>query len=89
MKKIENTAWAKRFWTITGGLDYETGIKLAIDPALRVRIEKNTDLGYKQWAIVVIEPNLKPEITEFWLESFDTKKEAVALCKEMRWKIQK
>lgn len=92
MRKIENTPWAKGFKRDCP-TSYKTALRIVKDPSLLVRIEKSNELwkNKPQWAIVIVEPQIVgcERLDDFWLDSFDTKKEAVALCTKMRWRIEK
>lgn len=76
--QIEQTAWAKRF-LVACPTDYRQAIALA-EKVEWVTIEKRDEHSAKGdfvWAII-------PEIdTEFWLDGMKTKREALAVCKEM------
>lgn len=61
---------------------YEYAIEMALNPWFKVLVYKSYDLGDNPvWAI---ESALEPG---FWMSAKDTKKEALALCKEMKWKV--
>ena len=82
MKAIERTAWAKEFkkecdW------QYDNALKLATDPDLYVAVVKSYEVSISgEWAIIA-------GGTDFWLDAKKTKREAVALCKQMGWRISK
>jgi hypothetical protein len=90
-KKIENTKWAKSFKEECPS-QYKLAIRLVLDPELLVRIVKNDEecKNHWRWAILVVKPEIAhcQKINDFWLDSLGTKKEALALCKEMSWKIK-
>ena len=87
-EEIEATAWAKRFKKDCG-----QSYSQAIDIALRTRlviIEKRDDnsfLGDYQFAITTADADEYED--DFWLDAFDTKKEALSLCREMGWMVKK
>lgn len=82
--EIEQTVWAKRF-KAECPTSYIEAIALA-EKADMVVIEKRDDhssAGDYLWAII-------PEInTDFWMDALKTKKEALAVCREMRWRVRR
>ena len=82
--KIEDTAWAKRF-KAECPTAYDDAIKIAGETS-HVTLEKRDDHSAKGdfvWAITsVTEP-------DFWLDGCKTKKEALAVCKELKWVVRK
>lgn len=87
-KELKKTQWAKRCKKETITEIYELSLDLALNPDLQVLVYKSTALEKPVWAISVQETNSRPD-DNFWMDTFKTKKEAVALCKEMKWKIVK
>ncbi len=77
---LEATPWAQAF-LIDAPTSYKQAIEFAQQPGLRVFIRPTDENGYRQWAICVEE---KPD---FWMDAFDTRTQAVALCKTMTWKM--
>jgi hypothetical protein len=84
MKNIKNSKWAKEFKKDCPTA-YNEAIKLAQDPNLEVDVYKSDEagafMGDFQW-VIATEKN-------FWMDAKKTKKEALALCKEMGWKLIK
>ncbi len=80
LDNIENTPWAKKFYKINP-IDYNQGIDLARNPNLDLFLYHNKETDNWLWSIST-EDN-------FWMDSFKTKKEALALCKKMGWKLSK
>lgn len=82
--EIEQTNWAKRFKE-----ECPTSYKEAIELAERVEwvfIEQRDDhssQGDYVWAVI-------PEINqEFWLEACKVKKDSLAACREMGWRVRR
>ena len=75
---ITTTAWGSQF---DPSQLIKTAIKHLIRSNFQVELYPNTETGYKRWAIVT------ESDPTFWIDSFRTKKEAVALCKEMEWEV--
>lgn len=80
-KKIESTPWAKAF-KLDSPVSYEQGIRYALEPELQVILDHNNESSDWVWAIRVFDS------PEFWMDVRPTKKDAIALCREMGWKIQ-
>lgn len=82
--KIESTEWAKWF-KAECPTSYADAIKLA-EQVDYVAIEQRDDLSGKDdflWAII-------PECnTDFWLDALPTKNEALAVCREMKWRVRR
>jgi hypothetical protein len=64
---------------------YKEVIGLGLLKKLLVVIRLNENNNKKQWSIVVIEPE---EYKGFWMDSFNTKREAISLCTGMGWRIK-
>lgn len=82
--ELEATEWAKRFKAGCKTM-YEDALKLAAKVD-RVVIEQRDDHSSKGdflWAII---PDCD---TEFWLDALPTKKAAVAVCREMHWRVRR
>lgn len=79
-QQIEKTSWAKEFKRECLKY-YSDALQFALRTPLFVDIYKTDETGELLWVIQVKE-------TTFWMDGFKTKKEAVALCKEMGWKVQ-
>jgi hypothetical protein len=80
-KEMEKTEWAKRVYESLTTLR-NILFSRAMNPKLVVYIFKSNELETSLWAIVDATDN-----EEFWLDSFPTKKAAIATCREMKWKI--
>lgn len=80
MKNIEKTVWAKKLKKEEHISLYNRAIEIASDPDLQVDIYKTDETGEWVWAVSADDC--------FWLDSFKTKKEAIALCKTMGWKYE-
>lgn len=87
LKKLRATSWAKQFRKECIAC-YPEAIFLASSPDLIVELDHNNETGLNDWvwSISVVSPESH---YAFWLDSKKTKKEALALCKEMGWKVQK
>jgi len=80
-KELIKTKWAKEFKKGSPA-SYRQAIELAMMPNLLVRIYKTDEIGEWMWAI---EPVI---LSGFWLDVKKTKKDCIALCKEMGWRYQ-
>ncbi len=79
---LERTTWAKEFKKVTAPSSYETAIKYALDPNLRVEIIKTLEMGESaQYAIAI-----PSHSTHFWMDAKPTHKEAAKLIRTMGWK---
>jgi len=86
-KELRKTAWAKRFKKgVAESYVYDEAIRLAMKPGLEVLVYKSTALETPVWAISVQETNSRPD-DNFWMDAFKLKKDALALCKEMGWRV--
>ena len=77
---LEATPWAQAF-LIDAPISYKRAIEFAQQPGLRVFIRPTDENGERQWTIYV------EEEPDFWMDAFDTRTQAVALCKTMKWKM--
>lgn len=79
---IENSEWAKRFHSES---PFQLQEAISIAKTLKsVVIEQRDDHSAKGdylWAII---PDCNPD---FWLDATKTKKQAMAICREMGWKV--
>jgi hypothetical protein len=80
---IEDTEWAKLFKRDCPS-SYDQAIKFASRDDVEVAVELSEDTGEQVFAIILIDDSME---TGFWLDAFDTKDEAIALCVEMNWRI--
>jgi len=78
--QLENTDWARRF-KVDAPASYRQGIDLAMQPGLRVFFRHTDKNGEPMWAICV------EEAPDFWMDAFEKRLEAVALCKAMGWRV--
>jgi len=60
---------------------YPRLLELVSKDSCEVYIDHNADLGNWQYAII------SEEETGFWLNAFDTEKEALAFVKQMEWQL--
>lgn len=79
--KIKLTAWARTFKRECSG-SYADAIAYASLDRLKVTVFKTDEIGTPMWAVAVAD-------TDFWMDALRTKKEALALCKQMGWRIIK
>lgn len=79
-EQIENTKWAKEFKK-DDPISYPRAMRYALETPLFVDIYKNRETGILLYSIVVRD-------SDFWMESFYTRKEAIKLCSKMGWSIQ-
>lgn len=79
--QLEETAWAKAF-KADSPVSYQQALELALNPDLVVWLVRNNAAGVWQWSIVADE--LAPG---FWMDAKPTRREALALCREMGWKV--
>ncbi len=79
--RIKSTSWARTLKKECP-IGYDDAIAYASQTEVRVAIVKNNEGAacMFEYAIVV-------EGTDFWLEAFTTREEAVKLCEKMGWKI--
>jgi hypothetical protein len=84
-EQIKNSDWAKKLMK-ESPVSYDQAIKFACSENFRVYIYRNTETGVPMWSIAACEDG---HTTDFWMDSFKTKKEALALCKEMGWGLVK
>ena len=80
-EEIEKTEWAEVVSLLSPTISQEA-IELAANNP-EVLIFKTDETGEKRFAIAPVKD------PTFWFDSFKFKKDAVKLCKEMRWKIRK
>jgi hypothetical protein len=78
INKIHKTPWAKEFKKEDPSI-YDEAIEYASDKSITFYIYQSDETGKKVWSI-----NHKG----FWMNAFKTQKEAVELCKTMRWKYK-
>lgn len=76
-EQLENTDWAKRFKE-DSPVSYAKGIALALQADFEVGLHFNEEAEDWQWCVVT---------DGFWMDAFPTRDQALALCKEMGWKI--
>ena len=82
--EIEATEWAKRF-KVECPNSYEEAITLAekVEHVVIDQRDDHSSRGDSLWAII-------PECdTEFWLDALPTKKAAMAVCREMNWRVRR
>lgn len=81
-KQLLQTPWRKNLRkNVKSKSDYDEAISFALKDSCEVEIIKTTDRGWVEWAIMI------PDSNGFWMDAKNLKKEALALCKEMGWKI--
>ncbi|OGC76268.1 hypothetical protein A2619_02330 [candidate division WWE3 bacterium RIFOXYD1_FULL_39_9] len=79
-EEIEQTEWAKELKEKSSYF-YEEAIQYALKRNLNVHISQTNETGETLWAIFVVDNY------DFWMDAKKTKKEAVRLCRQMKWKI--
>lgn len=82
-KELEKTPWAKKFKSECPS-SYEEAIERALSPNFEVIIIHSHELEKRIYAIEALEEGEK---TEFWMEAFEYKGDAIALCERMGWRI--
>jgi len=81
LEELERTPWAKEVRKKFFDRTYLMSLYHALDCTVKViRQTEVPDVG--KWAIVVIG-------TEWWLGCTNTKTQALALCKQMGWSVEK
>lgn len=89
LKELKATEWAKEFKKESPAC-YQEALEYAMTSDLKVNVyqelvfignETETSLN---WVISVVD-----DPTDFWMDAKKTKKEALALCKLMSWKVVK
>ena len=83
MKEIEKTKWAKKFKELCPS-QYDKAIQYATDPSLKIDIYRTNESGEWVWAMEAI---VNEKSTNFWFGGFETKKDALMLCKIMNWRV--
>lgn len=78
--QLERTDWARRF-KADAPVSYKQAIDLAMQPGLRVFLRHTDENGEPMWAICA------EEVPDFWMDAFEKRPAAVALCKAMGWKV--
>src|SRR6516225_9792947 len=78
--RLEVTDWARSFRE-EAPVSYREAIDFAAEPGLRVFLRHTDENGDPKWAICV------EERPDFWMDAFNTRAEAVTLCKTMGWKV--
>jgi hypothetical protein len=78
LAELEASPWARQFKAASPGA-YAQALNYAQRPNLRVHVHQTDETGEVQWAISVVDD------PEFWMDAKPTKKEAVALCRDMGW----
>ena len=81
-EQLDKTKWAKGFKK-DSPVSYSRALQYALQEPLYVHIYKNAESGTLLYSIVASGDDIG-----FWMDSYKTKKEAVALCKKMGWKIK-
>ena len=89
LKQLKQTPWAKRFKEDCGGSSYERAIELAMDKDLEFDIYKNDETGVVQYSIIPVGEYLSRQDSNFWMDSFKKRKDAISLIEEMGWKLVK
>jgi hypothetical protein len=82
MRELKKTEWAKEFKT-DNSVEYDHALDLASGENVCVKVVHTNEAGKWEWAIFPVEN------TEFWFMAYRTKRDALALCKEMGWKVVK
>jgi len=77
---IQNTKWAKKYLEECP-TSYKEAIEKSNDPNLNVDIYHNDDAGFWQFSVVDTRDG-------FWMDSFETEKEAETLILEMGWRLE-
>lgn len=88
--ELEATEWAKEF-KADAPASYKEALRYALDPSLSVLVCHHTDAEESTWAsrdLWALAVVLDGEESDFWLDAKPTKKEAIALCRRMGWKIE-
>lgn len=80
--KLEKTSWAREFKKCAP-VSYTDALKFALDPSLRVEIVHADVRGEgMEWGITAGD-----HAPDFLMEICPSKKDALALCREMGWKV--
>lgn len=83
LKELEATPWAREF-KADSPVSYPEAVQYAHQKNLRVYIYKTDETGEVQWAIAVLDESRSGN---FWMDAKPTKKDAIALCRLMGWKV--
>lgn len=82
--ELEETPWAKGFKKCAP-VSYIEALKFALDPSLRVDVVYANERGEgMEWCITAGEHG-----PDFLMEICSTKRDALALCREMGWKLHR
>ena len=77
---LESSDWARRF-RADAPVSYREALDFALEPQLRVFLRHAKESVEPQWVICV------EERPEFWMDAFEARSEAVALCTLMGWRV--
>lgn len=83
LQELEATPWAREF-KADSPVSYPEALQYAQQKNLRVHVYKTDETGEVQWAIGVLDEQLSGN---FWMDAKSTKKDAIALCRLMGWKV--
>ncbi len=83
LDELEGTAWAREF-KADSPVSYPEALTYARCEDLRVYVRKTDEAGEVLWVIVVVDEGGSGD---FWMDAKPTKKDAIALCRRMRWKV--
>ena len=78
-EEIEKTAWAQRYRQECPD-SYQEAVEYATCEGMHVDVYQTNVSGIKKWIIEI-------DGIDFCLDIFPTKKQAMNLCKEMKWKV--
>ena len=80
--QIKNSKWGRAFQRECPGY-WEDALSYVSKPDVAVRVVCSYEQSIEgEYAIIVNK-------TDFWLDAFKYKKDAVALCKKMGWRVVK
>ncbi len=79
--RIKSTAWARKIKRECA-YAYDDAMAYASQPEVRVNIIHSNELDGEHFEYAI-----EVEYTQFWLDAFQTREEAVKLCSKMNWSI--
>ena len=82
-EELEKTPWAINMRE-TAPWAYDEAMELALSPNFAVMIISTNESG--EW-VYAVEALKNGKRTDFWMESYKSEKNAMALCERMGWRV--
>lgn len=80
LKELRKTEWSKSYKIVCPST-FNEAMGYALNDDFFVTVGSSDETGKMLWFIAAYE-------TDFWMDSFKTKKEAIDLCNVMNWKVK-